>query len=253
MIRQARDRGSRHGGIVARPGGSLRGGLGRVHAGGPGSRPGHGVLDPRPLVRRDPGDGVRQRVRPATGFPTGVVDLTTSCGGSGRGGGYHTTTYTASADVVWDWTATVVSTAVPATGATVPGFSATDANGNQVYDSGTGAFLLLLAPGFTPTPRVTAVSAAEGPAAGGTPVVITGTGFTGATQVGLRRHAGGQLHHHRRQLDHRGRSAGSGRHRRRLGDLGRRDRRDGRLRPVHLRGRARHHLAQPGVGPPPGG
>ena len=96
---------------------------------------------------------------PTTGFPTGVVDLTTSCGGSGRGGGYHTTTYTASADVVWDWTATVVSTAVPATGATVPGFSATDGNGNQVYDSGTGAFLLL-APGFTPAPRVTSAERA---------------------------------------------------------------------------------------------
>ena len=119
---------------------------------------------------------------PTSGFPTGVVDMKTSCGGSGRGGGYHVTTYTASADVTWDWTATVVSSTVPATGAAVPGFSATDANGNQVYDSGNSAFLLL-APGFTPTPRVTAISVTQGPATGGTSVVITGTGFTAATAV----------------------------------------------------------------------
>jgi len=121
---------------------------------------------------------------PTSGFPTGVVDLKTSCGGSGRGGGYHSTTYTASADVTWDWTATVVSATVPATGAAVPGFSATDANGNQVYDSGSSAFLLL-APGFTPTPRVTAISVTQGPASGGTSVVITGTGFTAASAVGF--------------------------------------------------------------------
>jgi hypothetical protein len=119
---------------------------------------------------------------PASGYPTAVVDLKTSCGGSGKGGGYHTTTYTASADVVWDFTATVVSTSVPATGAAVPGFSATDANGNQVYDSGSSAFLSL-APGFVPAPRVTGISASQGPAAGGTSVVITGTGFTAATGI----------------------------------------------------------------------
>ncbi len=94
---------------------------------------------------------------PTSGFPTGVVDLKTSCGGSGRGGGYHSTTYTASVDVMWDWTATVVSTAVPATGAAVPGFSATDANGNQVYDSGSSAFLLL-APTASRPPRASPAS-----------------------------------------------------------------------------------------------
>ena len=116
------------------------------------------------------------------GYPTGVVNMKTSCGGSGRGGGYHTTTYTASADVTWDFTAAVVSTSVPATGAAVPGFSATDANGNQVYDSGAYAYLLL-DPAYVPTPRVTGISVTQGPAAGGTSVVITGTGFTAATGV----------------------------------------------------------------------
>ncbi len=119
---------------------------------------------------------------PSTGYPTGEVGLSTRCGGSGRGGGYHSTTYTASADVTWDLTGTVVTYTVPASGAAVPGFSATDAEGNQVYDSGTSA-LLLLAPGFVPAPRVTGISVSAGPASGGTSVTITGTGFTGATQV----------------------------------------------------------------------
>jgi len=119
---------------------------------------------------------------PTTGYPTGHVVLSTRCGGSGKGGGGGSTTYTGSADVTWDFTGAVVTYSVPATGSTVPGFSATDANGNQLYDSGSSAFLLLAA-GFTPAPRVTAVSASQGPASGGTSVTITGTGFTGATQV----------------------------------------------------------------------
>jgi len=120
---------------------------------------------------------------PVSGYPTGVVDLRTTCGGSGRGGGYHSTTYTASADVVWDLTGATVSVAVPALGTpTGPGFTAYDASGNEVYNSGPSAFLLL-APGYTPVPRVTAVSVAQGPAAGGTAVTVTGTGFTAATAV----------------------------------------------------------------------
>jgi hypothetical protein len=119
---------------------------------------------------------------PVSGFPTGVVDLSTSCGGSGRGGGYHSTTYTGSADVTWDLTGTVVTYSSPATGATDPTFEATDASGNELYGSGTTAYLLL-APGFTPAPRVVGVSVGTGPATGGTAVTITGTGFTGATGV----------------------------------------------------------------------
>jgi hypothetical protein len=119
---------------------------------------------------------------PVSGYPTGEVGLSTRCGGSGRGGGYHTTTYTGSANVTWDFTGTVVSYSVPASGVAVPGFSATDANGNQVYDSGSLAFLLL-ASGYVPAPRVTAVSVGQGPASGGTAVTISGTGFTGATNV----------------------------------------------------------------------
>ena len=37
------------------------------------------------------------------GMPTGDVYMQTRCGGSGRGGGYHVTTYSAWASVVWTW------------------------------------------------------------------------------------------------------------------------------------------------------
>src|SRR5437763_1014161 len=37
------------------------------------------------------------------GYPEGDAYLSTRCGGSGRGGGYKTTTYTAAASVVWNW------------------------------------------------------------------------------------------------------------------------------------------------------
>jgi hypothetical protein len=120
---------------------------------------------------------------PATGVPTGVVQMSTRCGGSGRGGGYHTTTYSASAGVTWDFTGTVVSYVVPAPPATLdPTFSAYDANGNEVYNQPGGAFLLL-ASGYSPLARVTTVAPSTGPSAGGTTVTITGDGFTGATGV----------------------------------------------------------------------
>ena len=120
---------------------------------------------------------------PATAYPTGVVQMKTSCGGSGRGGGYHTTTYTATADVTWDFTAAVVSTAVPASGTvTGPSFSAVDASGQRGLQLGE-----LRLPAACSVLRAGAARhghhVAEGPAAGGTSVTITGTGFTGATAV----------------------------------------------------------------------
>ena len=118
---------------------------------------------------------------PTTGYPVGAVTLSTTCSTGGRGSLPHT--YTGSADVNWDFTGATISATSPATRAN-PGasFSATDANGNQIYNSGSSAFLLL-APGFVPAPRVTGISANLGPSAGGTSVVITGTGFTAATGV----------------------------------------------------------------------
>jgi hypothetical protein len=120
---------------------------------------------------------------PASGFPLGVVYMKTSCGGSGRGGGYHVTTYTAWATVTWDFTATVVSDTALGTAPSVdPTFSAFDGYGNEVYNT-TSAAYLLLAPTFVPTPRVLSISTTAGPASGGTSVTITGTGFTNAIAV----------------------------------------------------------------------
>ncbi len=136
---------------------------------------------------------------PTSGYPAGQVHLQTSCGGSGRGGGYHTTTYTAWVAVTWDLTGTVATTA-SSTGPTSidPTFTAFDANGNEVYNALIAgspatctAFVpgcsfsadLLLANGFVPAPRLTSTSVSTGPAAGGTSVTISGTGFTGATAV----------------------------------------------------------------------
>jgi hypothetical protein len=120
-----------------------------------------------------------------SGYPAGDVYLSTRCGGSGRGGGYHTTTYSAWVGVSWDFTAAVISyTRLSAAPAVDPAFSAFDANGNQVYNQSGNAYLLL-ATGFVPAPRVTTVSPAAGPASGGTNVTIAGTGFTGAVSVSL--------------------------------------------------------------------
>ena len=119
-----------------------------------------------------------------TGFPTGDVYMHTSCGGSGKGGGYHSTVYSAWAVATWDFTGATISASVLATAPTDidPTLAAYDANGNEVYNASSNAYLLL-APTFTPAPRIAGISPTSGPAAGGTTVVITGTGFTSASAV----------------------------------------------------------------------
>jgi IPT/TIG domain-containing protein len=140
---------------------------------------------------------------PSSGYPTGDVYLQTRCGGSGRGGGYHVTTYSAWVGASWDYTGTLVSSAVLASAPTGldPTFSAFDAFGNEVFNQlnavnvtpancsvGNTTYCtyrayLALAPDFVPPPRLTGISVTSGPATGGTSVTITGTGFTGATAV----------------------------------------------------------------------
>jgi hypothetical protein len=120
---------------------------------------------------------------PGSGFPTGDVYMSTRCGGSGRDGGGHVTTYSAWAAASWDFTGALVSYSVlGAAPAVNPTLTAYDSHGNEVYNQSGSAFLLL-APGFTPLARVIAVSPAAGPATGGTTVTITGDGFTGAAGV----------------------------------------------------------------------
>ncbi len=137
---------------------------------------------------------------PVSGFPVGAVYVQTRCGGSGRGGGYTVTTYSAWLSATWDFTGALVTSAVTSQPAGLdPNFSAFDVHNNEVYNSLTiingatcsventsyctyGAWLLL-DPSFTPPPRVTAISVQSGPATGNTTVTITGTGFTGASAV----------------------------------------------------------------------
>jgi len=94
------------------------------------------------------------------GYPTGVVHLQTRCGGSGRGGGGHSTTYTASAGVVWTWfgetRSAVTLTAPPEEEAT---FTATDAHGDRLYNSGAHAYLEVGEPPLQPPAAPTAISA----------------------------------------------------------------------------------------------
>jgi hypothetical protein len=119
---------------------------------------------------------------PTTGFPVGNVMMSTRCGGSGRGGGGHVTTYTASVTAMWDFTGVLITSSVPATGTNNPNFTAFDANGNELYNSSARAYLQW-SPTFIPVPRVLSISTAYGPATGGTSVAIIGTGFTNATGV----------------------------------------------------------------------
>jgi hypothetical protein len=69
------------------------------------------------------------------GDPTGFAYLSTRCGGSGRGGGYHVTTYTAWMSVTWDFGATVgtyAKLAAPPPGID-PSMVYTDAHGATEY------------------------------------------------------------------------------------------------------------------------
>jgi hypothetical protein len=80
---------------------------------------------------------------PTSGYPTGDVYMQTRCGGSGRGGGYHVTTYSAWASITWDWFANTRAFA-KLTGAAEgisETFSETDSHGDRVYNVGTAAYL----------------------------------------------------------------------------------------------------------------
>jgi len=121
---------------------------------------------------------------PVTGYPTGDAYLSTTCSAGGKGG--HSFTVTAWTGDEWDFTGAVVSFSKLATAPTVnPTFSAYDTHGNEIYNvspaSGYDQAYLVLAAGFIPAPRVAGLSPSSAPQ--GTSVIITGTGFTGATGV----------------------------------------------------------------------
>ena len=80
---------------------------------------------------------------PVTRYPTGAVHLKTSCGGSGRGGGYHTTTYTAWAFATWDFAGNVISYSVLASAVVNASFTATDTFGDILYNTSGRAYLIV--------------------------------------------------------------------------------------------------------------
>ena len=93
----------------------------------------------------------------SNGLPSGVVGLSTTCNGSGRGG--NSTTHTASALVTWDLSGNVIS-AIPLTnGVTAGPTMGTDGLGDYVYNSGALAYLVVPPPG--PPTRVTAAQSGD--------------------------------------------------------------------------------------------
>ncbi len=105
--------------------------------------------------------GISQKVY-ATGFdgsgyPTGDELLSTTCGGSGRDGGGHSTTYTAWASSEWDWYGETRKFAkITAPTGISETFSAEDAFGDHLYNVGTAAYL------EAPTPPLRAPAAPTG-------------------------------------------------------------------------------------------
>ena len=136
-----------------------------------------------------------------TGYPTGAVYVQTRCGGSGRGGGYKVTTYSAWLVVVWDFNGDAISVVKQAPSTIDTTLDVFDASGNELHntvsainvDPSTCAVgnttycsyhaYLTVAPGFVPTPVVTAISSASGPGSGGTSVTLTGYGFDAVNAV----------------------------------------------------------------------
>jgi len=108
--------------------------------------------------------GIQQQVYAtgfgANGYPTGNVVMKTTCGGSGRGGGYKGTTYTATAGVVWSWFGETRS--YGPLGGSLEGVSAQDSHGDRVYNVGSAAYLETGAPPLQPPAAPTAVTASVG-------------------------------------------------------------------------------------------
>ena len=108
--------------------------------------------------------GIQEQVY-ATGFhagglPTGDVYMQTRCGGSGRGGGYKTTTYSAWASVVWDWFGNTRSFGkLEGAAEENTSFSETDSHQDRIYNEGTRAYLETGEPPLTAPEPPTEVSA----------------------------------------------------------------------------------------------
>lgn len=95
---------------------------------------------------------------PVTGYPTGNVNLRTSCS-TGKAGS-PPSVHTASVAATWDFAGNVVSTSTPATGAPASAtFIATDGFNDILYNAGANAYLIVPVPA-APT-GVTAVQSGD--------------------------------------------------------------------------------------------
>ena len=96
----------------------------------------------------------------AHGYPTGNVEMETTCGGSGRGGGGHSTTYSATASVEWTWFGETRSYG-PLSG-TLEAKPAEDGFGDRLYNVGTAAYLETGTPPLRPPAAPTGIAATVG-------------------------------------------------------------------------------------------
>jgi len=96
----------------------------------------------------------------AHGYPTGNAHLETTCGGSGRGGGGHSTTYTTTASVEWTWFGETRSYG-PMNG-TLEAKPAEDAFGDKLYNVSSAAYLETGAPPLKPPAAPTSIAASIG-------------------------------------------------------------------------------------------
>ena len=122
---------------------------------------------------------------PTNGYPTGNVDLKTSCS-AGRAGS-PPSIHTASVAVTWDFAGNVIYTNTPATGASAnPTFIATDGFNDILYNSGANVYLIVPVPA-APT-GVTVVQSGDQFQVGWTPNGVNPAAITSsiltATPVG---------------------------------------------------------------------
>jgi Fibronectin type III domain len=108
----------------------------------------------------------------ANGYPAGDVYMQTSCGGSGRGGGYKSTTYSAWAAVTWDRFGDTRGYARLEAAAEGIGIEATDAYGDRIYNEGPAAYLETTSPPLVAPAAPTGVTAVFSPIEVGEELVL---------------------------------------------------------------------------------
>jgi len=134
--------------------------------------------------------GIQERVYAsgfaANGYPAGNVYMQTRCGGSGRGGGYKSTTYTGWASTVWTWFGETLSFArLPGAAEENTSFSAEDSHHDRIYNVGSSAYLETGTPPLRPPAAPTGVGVSVGLYESGSSEYLRMTvGWTAAAETG---------------------------------------------------------------------